>query len=56
MVWGDVPAYGDALDRVLGSGALPRLIEELDLAGPTLLEHGRQMFGNWLDVTVEPGG
>jgi GMP synthase (glutamine-hydrolysing) len=54
LAWGEVPTYAEALDTALGAGALPRLVDELDRNGPGMLEHGRLLFGNWLDATV-PG-
>jgi GMP synthase (glutamine-hydrolysing) len=50
VAWGDVPTYAAALDAALGAGALPRLIDELERSAPTMLECGRRMFGNWLDL------
>ena len=50
--WADVPAYAESLDRVLGSGSLPALIDELGRRGPEMLDHGRKMFASWLDSMV----
>ena len=50
--WADVPAYADYLDRVLGPGSLPSLIDELGRRGPEMLDHARTMFSRWLDTTV----
>ena len=50
--WADVPAYADSLDRVLGPGSLPALIDELGQRGPEMLDHGRTMFAGWLDSMV----
>ena len=50
--WADVPAYAESLDRVLGPGSLPSLIDELGQAGPEMLDHGRMMFSRWLDAMV----
>lgn len=51
--WAEVPAYAEYLDRVLGPGSLPRLIEELEARSDEILEHGRGMFGRWLDLADE---
>ncbi len=53
--WARVPAYAAALDRVLGPGAAPRLVDEIAVAAPGMLDHGRAMFTAWLDALVEPG-
>lgn len=50
--WAEVPAYADALDRVLGPGALPSLIDALAHRGPVMLDHARTMFTGWLDTMV----
>jgi GMP synthase (glutamine-hydrolysing) len=50
--WAEVPAYADYLDRVLGPGSLPSLIDELERRGPDMLDHARGMFTRWLDATV----
>ena len=40
------------LDRVLGPGSLPPLIDELRTRGPEMVDRGRALFGNWLDAMV----
>jgi GMP synthase-like glutamine amidotransferase len=50
--WAKVPIYAEYLDRVLGPGSLPPLIDELRTRGPEMLDHARGMFGNWLDTMV----
>jgi GMP synthase (glutamine-hydrolysing) len=52
LAWGEVPEYAIALDRVLGPGSLPKLVDQLERDAPVMLEHGRRMFGNWLDSTA----
>jgi GMP synthase (glutamine-hydrolysing) len=52
LAWADVPTYAAALERALGDGAVGRLVDDLDRSAPTMLEHGRRMFGAWLDVAV----
>lgn len=51
--WAAVPAYGESLDRVLGPGALPRLIREFEARAAELHAHARTMFGRWLDIARE---
>lgn len=51
--WALVPAYGAYLDRVLGQGALPRLIADLEKREADLISHARGLFKRWLDATVK---
>jgi GMP synthase-like glutamine amidotransferase len=46
--WADVPEYAESLERVLGQGALDRLLAELDARADGLLTHGRRLFERWL--------
>jgi GMP synthase (glutamine-hydrolysing) len=46
--WGTVPIYADDLERVLGGGALSRLIGDLETVGPSVNEQARAMFRRWL--------
>jgi GMP synthase (glutamine-hydrolysing) len=50
--WADVPAYAESLERVLGEGALDRLIAELEARADGLLSHGRRLFERWLGAAV----
>ena len=50
--WARVPAYADSLDRVLGPGSLPQLIDELGRRAPEMLDHARTMFAGWVDTMV----
>jgi GMP synthase (glutamine-hydrolysing) len=50
--WADVPAYAESLERVLGVGALDRLIAELEARADGLLSHGRRLFERWLGAAV----
>jgi GMP synthase-like glutamine amidotransferase len=55
--WAGVPAYSEYLDRVLGPGALPKLVGELQVEAPTMLSNGRRIFERFLDRSVaRPGG
>jgi GMP synthase-like glutamine amidotransferase len=47
--WAEVPAYGEALERVLGPGALDDLIHRLDEHAVDMLAHGRGLFERWLE-------
>jgi GMP synthase (glutamine-hydrolysing) len=48
--WATVPAYEEYLDRVLGPGSLPKLIEDLEGENERMRSHGRAMFERWLDA------
>ena len=49
--WGEVPAYAESLERVLGPGALERLIAQLEDA-EQMSGHARALFERWLDRVV----
>jgi GMP synthase-like glutamine amidotransferase len=53
--WARVPAYAEALDRVVGPGALDRLLAELDARAEGLLAHGRRLFERWLGAALPAG-
>ena len=46
--WADVPAYAESLERVLGPGALDRLLVELEASADGVLSDGRRLFERWL--------
>ncbi len=50
--WANVPAYSEALERVLGPGALPRLIAELETQAESMRSRARAMFERWLESCV----
>ena len=50
--WAEVPAYAEALERVLGPGALDDLIGTLEIQAEEMLGHGRRLFARWLEVAV----
>ncbi len=50
--WAEVPEYSTALDRVLGPGSLPKLIDGLAEQEGAMAEHARAMFGRWLASSV----
>jgi GMP synthase-like glutamine amidotransferase len=47
--WSRVPAYADALERVLGPGALAGLLADFARAAPEMQGLARRLFGRWLD-------
>ena len=48
--WADVPAYAESLERVLGPGALERLLAELEARSDGVLSDGRRLFERWLEA------
>ena len=52
--WADVPEYAESLERVLGPGALERLIAQLEDDADAMLGQARQLFERWLDVSLSP--
>ena len=52
--WGEVPAYAASLEAILGPGALPRLIDEVQEHEQQMTVLARRLFGAWLDHVVEP--
>lgn len=50
--WGDVPAYADYLERVLGRGAIARLVDDLSDHAPLIRSRGRGLFERWLDAAT----
>jgi GMP synthase (glutamine-hydrolysing) len=48
--WAGVPAYADALERVLGPGAATALIQQLSRRSNEMRAHGRRLFERWLDL------
>ncbi|UGS36521.1 type 1 glutamine amidotransferase [Capillimicrobium parvum] len=52
--WADVPAYANALNQILGPGALPRLVADVTLTAPVTIAVGQALFAHWLDDVVAP--
>jgi GMP synthase (glutamine-hydrolysing) len=50
QAWAAVPAYADALARVLGAGSATALVDQLAAHAEELRAHGRQLFERWLDL------
>jgi GMP synthase (glutamine-hydrolysing) len=53
--WADVPAYAEALTRVLGPGAETALVDELATHADELRGHGRALFERWLELGAPIG-
>jgi GMP synthase (glutamine-hydrolysing) len=47
--WMDVPEYANALERTIGGATLLHAVDE---SAAEMLEHGRALFGRWLDFIV----
>jgi GMP synthase (glutamine-hydrolysing) len=50
--WGEVPAYAESLEAMLGPGALDRLVAEVTANADTTLPLARRLFGRWLERVV----
>jgi GMP synthase (glutamine-hydrolysing) len=50
--WGEVPAYAEYADRVLGAGGIDRLMADFDAARDRMLDVGRRMFERWVEIAV----
>ena len=47
--WGDVPAYAQSLERILGPGALGRLVDDVAAQARATIPLARYLFGRWLE-------
>jgi GMP synthase (glutamine-hydrolysing) len=52
--WGEVPAYAESLEAIMGARALPRLIDEVAAHEGEMRALARALFGAWLDRVVAP--
>lgn len=50
--WGDIPAYAEALESVLGTGALPRLLDDFEQVHQAMRSNALGLFRRWLDLDV----
>ena len=50
--WGEVPAYATSLDRIMGAGALPRLVAEIRAREAEMVALARGLFAAWLARVV----
>lgn len=51
--WGDVPAYAQSLDAIMGEGSLPRLLDEVKVHEAEMTGLARKLFARWLEHVVE---
>jgi GMP synthase (glutamine-hydrolysing) len=52
--WGEVPAYSQALEGIMGEGALPRLLGEVQQHEHQMTDLARDLFAAWLTEVVSP--
>ncbi|MBV8218191.1 MAG: type 1 glutamine amidotransferase, partial [Solirubrobacterales bacterium] len=52
--WGQVPAYAESLDSLMGENALPRLLAEIGTREDEMTTLARRLFAAWLEHVV-PG-
>jgi GMP synthase (glutamine-hydrolysing) len=52
--WGEVPAYAESLEALMGERALPRLIDQVAAADDEMTGLARRLFARWLDGVVQP--
>jgi GMP synthase (glutamine-hydrolysing) len=50
--WARVPAYAEALVRVLGPGSEIALVDQVAAHAEEMRAHGRRMFERWLDLVA----
>ena len=50
--WGDVPAYAQSLEALLGEGALPRLVDEVRYHEASATQLARRLLAAWLEHVV----
>jgi GMP synthase-like glutamine amidotransferase len=50
--WGEVPAYAQSLERLMGAGALPRLLDQIRAREDEMVALARRLFAAWLDHVV----
>ena len=50
--WAEVPAYVQSLEAILGPGAVPQLLEQVDAHSADMLPLARRLFGRWLEHVV----
>jgi GMP synthase-like glutamine amidotransferase len=50
--WGEIPAYAQALESVIGSSRFPLLLDQLSEAAEVMRSHAVDVFRRWLDLIV----
>jgi GMP synthase-like glutamine amidotransferase len=52
--WGEVPAYAQSLEGIMGRGALPRLLDSVQRHEHEMTDLARNVFAAWLEQVVAP--
>jgi GMP synthase-like glutamine amidotransferase len=52
--WGEVPAYAQSLEGIMGDGALPRLLAQIKEHEREMTTLARALFARWLEHVVGP--
>jgi GMP synthase-like glutamine amidotransferase len=50
--WGAVPDYARSLEQMLGGGALPRLLDQIEAHECEMVDLARALFAGWLEHVV----
>lgn len=50
--WADLPDYARSLEEIMGSGALPQLLEQVDAHADEMKRLARSLFAAWLEQVV----
>ncbi len=50
--WGEVPAYAESLEALMGEGALSRLLDQIAAAEDEMTSLARRLFAAWLERVV----
>lgn len=50
--WGEVPEYSRSLKEIIGSGALPQLLKQVDARADEMTRLARHLFAAWLEQVV----
>jgi GMP synthase (glutamine-hydrolysing) len=50
--WAEVPAYAQSLEAILGPGAMPQLLAQVEAQSADMLPLARRLFGRWLEHAV----
>jgi hypothetical protein len=53
--WGEVPAYAQSLEGIMGEGVLPRLLAEIEEQEREMTGLARALFARWLEHVVGVG-
>jgi hypothetical protein len=54
--WGDVPAYAEYADRVLGDGGIDRVMADFRAREADMRSVARAMFESWVELSAPVAG